>query len=129
MNPLGLAVTAIASGALLIIQHWNTIKPFMTSLWEDVKKIFSGAWGVITGLFTGNFDRVKNGFKTMFDGIGTIATSFFDKLKITMELGHRKIHHNETMVRHRRQPEPTHHRHRRRTPRSNGAHAAIGATT
>ncbi|MDD0862005.1 phage tail tape measure protein [Xylella fastidiosa subsp. multiplex] len=81
MNPLGLAVTAIASGALLIIQHWNTIKPFMTSLWEDVKKIFSGAWGVITGLFTGNFDRVKNGFKTMFDGIGTIATSFFDKLK------------------------------------------------
>ncbi|MDD0937213.1 phage tail tape measure protein, partial [Xylella fastidiosa subsp. multiplex] len=64
MNPVGLAVTAIASGALLIVQHWNTIKPFMTSLWEGVKTIFSGAWGVITGLFTGNFDRVKNGFKT-----------------------------------------------------------------
>ncbi|HHW4679776.1 MAG TPA: phage tail tape measure protein [Xylella sp.] len=81
MNPVGLAVTAIATGAFLVIRHWNTIKPFMGTLWEDIKKIFSSAWDGIADLSIRNSERVKSRFRTMFDDLSSMATSFFDKLK------------------------------------------------
>lgn len=37
MNPIGLAVTAIAAGALLIYRHWSTVKAFFSGLWSGMK--------------------------------------------------------------------------------------------
>jgi hypothetical protein len=50
MNPIGLAVTAIALAAYLIYQYWEPIKGFFTGLWVDVKQAFAGGIGGVTAL-------------------------------------------------------------------------------
>jgi hypothetical protein len=50
MNPIGLAVTAIALAAYLIYQYWEPIKGFFTGLWTEVQQAFAGGIGGITAL-------------------------------------------------------------------------------
>lgn len=42
MNPIGLAVTAIAGAAYLIYKNWAPIKAFFLGLWAEVKAGFDG---------------------------------------------------------------------------------------
>lgn len=42
MNPIGLAVTAIAVAAYLIYEYWAPIKGFFLGLWSQVKEAFNG---------------------------------------------------------------------------------------
>jgi TP901 family phage tail tape measure protein len=42
MNPIGLAITAIAVAAYLIYQNWGAVKAFFIDLWDGVKRAFSG---------------------------------------------------------------------------------------
>lgn len=71
MNPIGLAVTAIAVAAYLIYEYWEPIKGFFTGLWGQVKEAFNGGiLGVATllmnwsplGLFYSAFAAVMNWF-------------------------------------------------------------------
>jgi TP901 family phage tail tape measure protein len=50
MNPIGLAVTAIAVAALLIYKYWEPIKTFFGGLWDQVRGIFAGAMTWFAGL-------------------------------------------------------------------------------
>lgn len=50
MNPIGLAITAIAGGAYLIYRNWSTIKPWFLGLWGEVKAAFSGGIGGVMRL-------------------------------------------------------------------------------
>ncbi|MCG9057576.1 phage tail tape measure protein [Laribacter hongkongensis] len=50
MNPIGLAVTAIAGGAYLIYRNWDKIKPWFRGLWAEVKAAFAGGLGGIAKL-------------------------------------------------------------------------------
>lgn len=63
MNPIGLAITAIAGGALLIYKFWSPIKSFFATVWGGVKNIFSSAFSAIG-------DSIK-GFFGIFKGIGS----------------------------------------------------------
>lgn len=47
LNPIGLAVTAIAGAAYLIYKNWEPIKAFFLGLWEEVKAGFNGG---LTGI-------------------------------------------------------------------------------
>lgn len=49
LNPIGLAITAIATAAYLIYEHWEPIKAFFLDLWESVKKIFWNAIDYLLG--------------------------------------------------------------------------------
>lgn len=51
MNPIGLAVTAIAAAAYLIYSNWEPIKTFFVGLWGDVKQAFSGGLVGVLALF------------------------------------------------------------------------------
>ena len=42
MNPIGLAVTAIAAAAYLIYRNWEPIQAFFVGLWSQVKQAFDG---------------------------------------------------------------------------------------
>lgn len=47
MNPIGLAITAIALAAYLIYRYWEPIKAFFLGLWAQVKAAFGGG---LTGI-------------------------------------------------------------------------------
>ncbi|TBV10263.1 phage tail tape measure protein [Stutzerimonas kirkiae] len=50
MNPIGLAVTAIAAAAYLIYRNWEPIKGFFSGLWQEIRAGFSGGLSGILGL-------------------------------------------------------------------------------
>ncbi|MCA8198876.1 phage tail tape measure protein [Burkholderia vietnamiensis] len=50
LNPIGLAITAIAVGAYLIYRYWEPIKGFFGGLWEQVRGAFAGGIGSIAAL-------------------------------------------------------------------------------
>jgi len=70
MNPIGLAITAIAGGAYLIIKYWQPIVGFFKDLWGTVTGIFKAAWEGIAGFFGGIWQRIT----TAFDG-GIVGVS------------------------------------------------------
>lgn len=47
MNPIGLAITAIAGGAYLIYKNWDRVGPYFLGLWAEIKQGFSGGLGDI----------------------------------------------------------------------------------
>lgn len=70
MNPIGLAVTAIAGGAYLIYENWEPLKKWFTDLWADITATFDVAIGKIMGLINGVAEKWTN-FKTAIsDGVG-----------------------------------------------------------
>lgn len=50
MNPIGLAVTAIAAAAYLIYRNWTPIKAFFMNLWAGVKNAFNTGVTFIKGI-------------------------------------------------------------------------------
>lgn len=51
MNPIGLAVTAIAGGAYLIYRNWDRLKPWFSRLWAGIRSLIGTAWEGIKGAF------------------------------------------------------------------------------
>ena len=47
LNPIGLAITAIAGGAYLIYKNWDRVGPYFLGLWAEIKQGFSGGLGGI----------------------------------------------------------------------------------
>ncbi|WP_448724284.1 phage tail tape measure protein [Pseudomonas farris] len=47
LNPIGLAITAIAGGAYLIYKNWDAVKTYFTSAWREIKAGFSDGIGGI----------------------------------------------------------------------------------
>ncbi len=50
LNPIGLAVTAIAGAAFLIYKYWEPIKAFFTGIWSHIKTAFAGGIGGVSAL-------------------------------------------------------------------------------
>ncbi|WP_151957383.1 phage tail tape measure protein [Acinetobacter guillouiae] len=51
MNPIGMAITAIAVAAYLIYKNWTPIKAFFIDLWNGVKTAFNSGVSFIKGIF------------------------------------------------------------------------------
>ena len=52
LNPIGLAVTAIAGAAYLIYRYWEPITAFFGSVWGRVRTTFNQAWTSLKSLST-----------------------------------------------------------------------------
>lgn len=50
MNPIGLAVTAIAASVYLIYRNWEPVKAFFLGLWAEIKQGFAGGLSGIATL-------------------------------------------------------------------------------
>lgn len=77
MNPIGLAITAIAAAAFLIYTYWEPIKAFFGGLWAEIKAAFAGGIGGVAallinwsplGLFYKAFAGVMNYFGVELPG-------------------------------------------------------------
>ncbi|PID95840.1 MAG: phage tail tape measure protein [Alphaproteobacteria bacterium] len=78
MNPIGMAVAAIAGGAALIYANWDTVGPWFNGLWGDVKTTFQGFGDFVGGVFTGDMDRVASGIQAMWKGTKSVLGRVMD---------------------------------------------------
>ncbi len=84
-NPIGLALTAIATAAVLIYQNWEPIKEFFAGVWTSIKNAASVTWewmknAFLTfhplGIVIKNWEPIKGFFTGLFDNIrATVASS------------------------------------------------------
>ncbi|MFM5429430.1 phage tail tape measure protein [Aeromonas veronii] len=65
MNPIGLAITAIAGAAYLIYENWDKLKPWFTALWDDIVAKFETAAVKIGGMI----DSVKQKWNDTKDAV------------------------------------------------------------
>lgn len=70
MNPIGLAVTAIAGGAYLIYKNWEPLKKWFTDLWADITATFDAAIGKIVGLINSVGEKWNTFKTTVSEGVG-----------------------------------------------------------
>ena len=57
LNPIGLAITALAAAAL-IYENWEHIVPFFQSLWARVSEGAIGLWNEIKAGFSGGINGI-----------------------------------------------------------------------
>ena len=97
MNPIGLAITAIALSAYLIYKYWEPIKGFFTGLWGHISTLFNSglAWfsqlparffefgsNLVSGLVNGITSRMGAVKETIESLGGGAVTWFKEKLGI-----------------------------------------------
>lgn len=84
LNPIGLAVTAIATAAFLIYKYWDPIKTFFSNLWDSVTnkfkivvETFKSVWAPLTdwfgNLWKGITNKIANFIKWHIDKILLIS--------------------------------------------------------
>jgi len=66
LNPVGLAITAIAVGAYLIYRNWGTLKPYFTTLWNGIKSVFNFAKKWIVSYITDPIGTIKTVWNNLF---------------------------------------------------------------
>ncbi|MBJ9695460.1 phage tail tape measure protein [Burkholderia cenocepacia] len=50
LNPIGIAITAIAVGAYLVYRYWTPIKQFFGGIWNSIRTAFAGGIGSVMRL-------------------------------------------------------------------------------
>lgn len=78
LNPIGLAVTAIAGAAYLIYKNWEPLKKWFTELWADITRIFDESIGKIVGMIDGIKQKWTDFKSTVSDGVGNAWQSTKD---------------------------------------------------
>jgi hypothetical protein len=74
-NPVGIAIAAIAGGALLIYKNWESIGPWFSKQMDGLKRFFSGLSGPI--------EPIKQAWQSLRETLGTVINwigSSFDRV-------------------------------------------------
>lgn len=85
-NPIGLAVTAIAGGAYLIIRNWEPIEAFFVDMWGYVQTKFEAAqaWvGATIDKFT-NVENISAAWQAVQDKLGAVMDWLAEKFDWAM---------------------------------------------
>lgn len=80
-HPILALITAVAAGALLIWQNWDTIGPKLKGVWDGMLEWLSPIWEAVTGGLSATWDNVASGadrlwtnVKEVFSGgVGEVA--------------------------------------------------------
>lgn len=74
-NPIGLTITALAAGALLVYKNWKPIKAFFIDLWDGITAAFKKALEWIVGKLAWVGEKVAEAKKLLGLGEGAAAAS------------------------------------------------------
>lgn len=83
LNPIGLAIGAIAGAAYLIWKNWEPLKAWFTGLWEGIKKTFAAVYDWIVGKVAYLMElpaKIKDKVAGLFDGNSGIQSGGYDAL-------------------------------------------------
>lgn len=77
-GPVGIAIAAIAAGAVLIVKNWDTIRDYFSSgngakIWDNIKSGAVKIWNTLSTIF----NTIKNSILAIWDKIGTNVISIF----------------------------------------------------
>jgi len=75
MNPIGLAITAIAGAAYLIYDNWDKLKPWFTALWDDIVAKFETAVIKIGGMIDSVKQKWNDTKAAVTGGVGSAWAS------------------------------------------------------
>lgn len=85
LNPIGLAITAIATAAFLIYQYWGPIKGFFAGLWAGIVQGLSGLWQRFTDagrmMMDGLVGGITSRLQAVKDAVGSAASGAIDWFK------------------------------------------------
>lgn len=76
-NPIVLIAAAVAALALLIITHWEEIKPVLEKIWQKVQDVA----GKIKDFVLGAIEKIKGAFEAVKDFFAGIFTAIADGVK------------------------------------------------
>lgn len=93
MNPVVLAVMAIAAAVTLVVVYWEPITSFFSQLWQKVSGVFARAWTFIKvafawtplGLVMGNWQPVAEYFGGLWQGISSAFSKAWDLITSGIE--------------------------------------------
>lgn len=81
-NPVTLAISAIAAGALLIMLNWSSIEGFFKGIWESVSSFATTAWETVKGAWalagTWFEENIKAPIKAWIDEKTEKVITFFE---------------------------------------------------
>ncbi len=76
-NPLGILITAIAVGALLIYKYWEPIKAFFSGVWQGLREGLAPVAAAFTPAFNALGDALSP-LKPIWDGIVSVLKTVWD---------------------------------------------------
>ncbi|MCK0744122.1 phage tail tape measure protein [Chromohalobacter nigrandesensis] len=80
MNPIGLAITALATAAYLIYKNWEPISQFFKDRWADVKAAFSQGTGAVLQLLL-NWNPIGLLYRGITAALSALGVEIPDKFK------------------------------------------------
>ncbi|WOC77646.1 phage tail tape measure protein [Stutzerimonas frequens] len=78
MNPIGLAITAIAGGTYLIYRNWDKVGPYFLGLWDEIITGFSGGLAGIAGTIV-NFSPLGLFYRAFAGVVGYLGVDLPSK--------------------------------------------------
>ncbi|MBZ9576737.1 phage tail tape measure protein [Modicisalibacter sp. MOD 31.J] len=79
LNPIGLAITAIAGAAYLIYRNWDDISQFFRDRWADVKAAFDDGAGAVIRLLL-NWNPIGLIYRAAIAGLEKLGVDVPDRL-------------------------------------------------
>lgn len=80
-GPFGIAIAAVAAGAVLIITNWEKIAPILQDLWENVLVPFGE---FLSDTFSPIIDGIKNVFLDLYENVLQPLGSFIGDVFVTV---------------------------------------------
>ena len=92
-NPIGIAATAIALAAGLIVTNWSALAPYFTAMWAKIRGPTLAAWELVKafaaytpiGLIVANWGPLTEFFKALWGVVVALSTPVMDFLKVMFD--------------------------------------------
>ncbi|CAA0097539.1 Chromosome partition protein Smc [BD1-7 clade bacterium] len=78
LNPIGLAITAIAGGAYLIIKYWQPIKAWFANLWQGIENVFFSFHPL--GILMQQWNPAMSWWQNLLQGFSTAASNIWQSI-------------------------------------------------